>query len=625
MKYLILSMVLFLGMGLNAQVSKKAQKLFDAGSLAYLNGNTELALEKLGKVVEICPSHAEAYGIQGKILSDLERYDEALAVYEKAGFLNPDKEHRTLYEMGKILMTANRLEEAKARFEEVIVHENSRAELERIANLQLNTVNFRIEAIANPVPFVPISLGDSLNSDFPEYLPTLTVDEEAMYFTRRLKGQAYDNEQFFVSRKDSLGEWSNAIEMSSKINTAWNEGALSISPDGKRLFFAATDRSDSYGGYDIYYSFKVADKWSNPKNINRPVSTQYWDSQPSISADGKELYFSSKRPSSKGGADLYMSRLENNRWQDPVNLTLLNTKKDEQCPFIHPDGNTLYFSSNGHMGMGDADLFLSKRQEDGSWGTPINLGYPINNHDNQNSLIVSADGTRGFYSAFNEETDLDLFTFEMPTELQPEFVTYIKGVVRSAETQEAVYSKVEITNLETGASAGQTISSKADGSFLISLPTGADYSFTVSHPDYLFYSKNLQATRSNANEPLLLTIELSPIAKGETIVLENIFFETGSFVLEESSFTELDKLADLLQKNPTTQITIIGHTDNVGSEDANKSLSKKRAQAVQEYLINTGITSNRCLYEGMGEAEPIADNETAEGRSKNRRTEIKLR
>jgi len=626
MKQLFLLFFLLMSVQSFAQIPKKALQYYDQARTAVASGDTEKGLELLDKAIKKHPKYLEAIGLKAKVFSELGQKEEAIELYQSVMTLAPKKEADAWFQIGKIEMADREYESALVAFEKSTSVESARKTLTAQAEERMETCRFRIEAVANPLPFSPMVLSDSINSMFSEYLPTMTVDEEKIFFTRRLGTDRFANEDFFVSEKDENGQWSLAEDLSSSINTETNEGALSLSPDGNRIFFAAKDRRDTEGGYDIYYSYRHQGQWAEPQNIGMPVSSIYWDSQPSISADGKELYFASKRKSSLGGIDLYMSTLKGNAWQQPVNLgTTINTREDEQCPFIHPDGQTLYFSSKGHLGMGDADLFMSKRQEDGSWGEPVNLGYPINTEHNEGSLIVSADGKRGYYTSYVEGKDLDLHHFEMPSAIQPEFVSFVKGLVVDAESQSPIAARVTITDLETGQVAGTAGSNNDGGSFLLSLPSGKNYAFRVEHPDYLFHSANFSLKNNPRSEPYLLNIELEKKKEGEKLVLHNIFFETGKSELLAASSIELERVVKMMQDAPNLKIEIIGHTDDVGDDGSNLRLSQSRAQSVLNYLSEKGIDGSRLSATGKGETEPIADNTTEEGRAQNRRTEFLIR
>ncbi len=622
---------------------KKAQKLMQKAKDALLAKEVEKAQRYLEKAVKVYPAFTEARVKQAEIYTDQKDYDKAIAIYSKI-FKDkpiPLNEFVIHYKIGDIEFLREDYGKAIANYEKSVavkVPERWKKVKEKVER-KLADSRFIEKAMADPVPFDPIRLDDALNTRHDEYLPMLTADEEDIYFTRRIGQTHKANEDFYSSNKDTSSNWLQAISLGSPINTAQNEGAICISPDGRYLFFAAKDRSDSEGGFDIYYCVKTGSKWRGPFNLGEPVNTIYWDSQPSISANGRELYFASRRKGGKGSIDIWMSTLKGNAWTTPVNLgENINTPGKEQTPFIHPDGQTLYFSSDGHTGMGDADLYLSRRDEEGKWGKPQNLGYPINTKGNENGLIVSASGERAYFSSFNDTMGLDLYYFDLPKVVQPVHVTYVKGKVTDSATGKPLQATIELTDLETGKVIHRILSDEINGSFLVTLPVGKNYMYNVSAEEYLFYSDNFALKAPENEEPYLIDIGLMPIGEyvvekakdkskekrdigiGETVVLKNVFFATNSFELSSTSYPELNKLIELLQDHGDLVIEISGHTDDRGDANYNLKLSTDRARSVYDYLLDKGISSMRLRYKGYGETQPIADNETEAGRAENRRT-----
>ncbi|MBK7408545.1 MAG: OmpA family protein [Saprospirales bacterium] len=373
--------------------------------------------------------------------------------------------------------------------------------------------------------------------------------------------------------------------------------------------------------------------------MGEPVNTGAWESQPSLSGDGKSLYFASDRIDGKGGKDIWVSyRSADGSWGAPQNLgDTINTSKDEQGPFIHPDGQTLYFMSDGHPGMGSADIFFSRRTPGGPWQTPVNMGYPINSKSAEGLLVVSIDGKTAYFASNRSDLNpttsygkptYDLYSFELYEAARPAPVTYVKAVVRDADTRLPLEAVAEFLDLETGQIAAGATTDK-DGQFLVVLPAGKNYALNVSKPKYLFFSEHFELKEpASVEKPFLLEIELQPISQNgapveeKAIVLKNVFFESGSALLLPESKGELEKLRNLLEENPGLRIQINGHTDNVGSEADNQSLSEQRAKAVYSYLADKGIDRLRLRFKGFGESRPVDTNETEEGRQHNRRTEF---
>ena len=606
------------------KIPKKAEKLYKQAELSYLSSDKNLALTELNKSIEIFPKYEEAYKLKSKILIEIKQFDLALEALDKYLEVNPKIDHKIMYQKGLIFMTQEDYDLAKAELTKASNSENCKDRLKEKIVDKIKECDDRLELMKNKVNLEPISLGDKINSREDEYLPVFTAEGDRIFFTRRIGSGQLANEDFYFSTKDENGEWLEAQDMGLPINNPLTqEGAMSISQDGNKIFFAQRNPKKQ-GGMDIYYSYQKKGEWIMPMNLGQPISTEAWDSQPSISADGTELFFASRRAGGKGGIDIWVSVLKNNRWEPPRNLKEINTPEDEQCPFIHPDGKTLFFSSKGLRGLGDADLFKSERLPDGTWSTPKNLGYPINTVENENSLIVDRTGKTAYYSRYVEGNGFDLFYFDLPEDLQTEFVTYVKGKVIDSTDLKSISARVTITDLETDEVINAIDSDPVTGEFLLTLTVGKNYAFTAQKEDYVFYSDNFSLKGLENADTFDLMIKLSPIKKAQSFVLKNVFFASNKYELLPESFPELDKLVKLLSENPEKKLEITGHTDNVGDPEKNLVLSKNRAKSVQEYLISKNIESNRLKYTGKGETEPIADNETPEGRSQNRRTEFYL-
>ncbi len=424
----------------------------------------------------------------------------------------------------------------------------------------------------------------------------------------------------------SDGKWQTATPLT-QINSEFNEGALSLSQDGKVLFFTGCNRPDGLGRCDIYVTQKRGDTWSSPYDISPPVNTPGWESQPSISADGRTLYFVSNRKGGYGGYDIWKSKLTEKGWSEPENLgPNINTSFDEQSPFIHPDDSTLYFCSNGWPGLGGKDLFVSRLGTDGKWQKPVNLGYPINSSGDENGLTLTAGGNHAFFSSnnLNGHGGFDIYTFELPATLRPHKVTYVKGIVMDAKTKQPLESAVEIVDLEKNTPVYQDYSSADKGDFLATITTGKNYGLNISKEGYLFYSANFSLFGQEDRKPYNLTVLLQPIEVGNKVVLNNIFFDTNKFDIKDESKPELLKIIDFLSVNPRIHIEISGHTDNVGGPQMNQTLSENRAKAVYQYLVSGGVNAGRLTYKGYGETQPIEPNDNDDNRSKNRRTEFKI-
>ena len=500
------------------------------------------------------------------------------------------------------------------------------------AEKAIKNAEFAKEAIKNPVDFKPYNLGNLVNSDRYEYFPTLTTDEQTLIFTRRVakKAEKYmtssgDDEDFFMTKKRN-GEWLPAINMGEPLNSAYREGAQCISPDGQYIYFTGCNRPDGKGLCDIYVAKKKGNSWSKPQNLGYPVNTGKWESQPSLSSDGKTLYFASDRGGGKGSIDIWKSvKNEDGTWSKPQNLSEINTSQKEEAPFMHADGQTLYFASSGHPGMGGMDLFYT-RLKNGKFEKPVNLGYPLNTASDENTLTVGASGTTAYFASDREDGvgKLDIYGFELHPEARPNKVSYTLGMVYDADTKKPLEANFQLIDLATEEVVVKSHSDEVNGEFLVCLPPNRDYALNVSKEGYLFHSENFSLKTSKNAEPYKLLIPLQDIAIDKPVVLKNVFFETAKYNLVDASKVELNKLLNFLNNNPSITIEVGGHTDNQGDKVSNQLLSENRAKSVMTYLITNGISEARISAKGYGDEKPIADNVTEEGRAKNRRTEFKI-
>jgi outer membrane protein OmpA-like peptidoglycan-associated protein len=347
-----------------------------------------------------------------------------------------------------------------------------------------------------------------------------------------------------------------------------------------------------------------------------------------LGSDGRTLYFvrGVGVQNNMKSMDIYVSKLgEDGAFGKPEKLgERINTPFQEESVQIHPDGRTLYFSSDGHPGMGGLDIFVSRMQADGSWGKPENLGYPINTSDDENSVLVGSNGEVAYFASDRPggHGDLDLYQFEVPEAARANAVSYIRGKVYDKVTNKPVEADVQLYDLSTGELATGAYSDPQSGEFLVCLPSGRDYALNAGAEGYLFFSRNYSIAGTSSKDPVTLDVPLSPLTTGSVIDLRNIFFNTGSAELLPASNTELDKLVKLLQANPTLRIELGGHTDNVGDDKSNQILSQHRANAVRDFVTAKGIDATRITAKGYGETKPVSTNDTEEGRALNRRTEV---
>ncbi|KAA2240524.1 OmpA family protein [Chitinophaga agrisoli] len=596
---------------------KKAQSNFDNAVAAIREYRDDEAIHFLQEAIRIEPNFSDAYGQMGISYVTLKKYTAAIASFEKLKQLDSAGLRPAMLAYSRALAGNGRFADALQMIDQYL--QSGKSKSPKAAKLKEN-YEFALKA-ATQVPFEPHNLGDGINTKDPEYFPSLTIDDKTLIFTRRVNGK---NEDFFISQKDSV-HWQAAKDMGEPVNTAFNEGAQQISQDGEMLVFTGCEFPDGKGSCDIYFSMKTKNGWEAPQNMGMPINTRDWESQPCLSVDKQTLYF--VRETAGNGADIFMSRrLPNGRWGVPERLgPNINTPGRETTPFIHADNQTLFFASNGHPGYGGMDLFYSRRQPDGSWGPAINLGYPINTIDEDASLIVAADGRTAYFASDRTDSHgtLDIYSFELYPAARPLPTLYVKGYVYDAKTQQRLTADLELTDLESGFTLAK-VKCNDSGQYLVPLPVGKSYAFNVNKRGYLFYSDNFTLPTAQTGTPPEKNIPLQPIEANATIVLHNIFFESKQITLQPASQIELDKLVQLLQDNPGLVTEISGHTDNVGSDQDNLLLSANRAKAVVAYLTQKGIAAERLRAKGYGETQPVADNNTEDGRAQNRRTEFKV-
>jgi outer membrane protein OmpA-like peptidoglycan-associated protein len=611
--------------------NKKAIKLFQEGLRYYDNKMNSEAEELFLKAIKADGRFIEAHILLGDTYFDMGRKDEAIGMYKKVVEIDDNFFSNTYFQLAQMEMSVG-------AYEDAIKHYNIYLEKKRVnprskekAEQQLRNAEFGAKAVKQPVPFNPTNLGPNVNTPDYEYFPVLTADRQTLVFTRnkrRTAGMDFQ-EDFYISFLGKEEDWGVAMNLGEPINTDDNEGAQTITADGQQLFFTGCNRKGGMGSCDIYRSVREGRSWSRPENLGAPVNSNKWESQPSISSDGKTLYFASNREGGKGGSDIYVTRLgANGQWTDPRNLgDSINTEGAEETPFIHPDGRTLYFTSDGHVGMGGKDIYVVRMKDDGTWGTPKNLGFPINTHKDEMGLFVDATGALAYFASDREggQGKLDIYSFPLYDAVRPTPVTYVKGVVKDRDSKRPLGARFELIDLSTSQTVVESRSDRVSGEFLVCLPVGHDYGLNVSKDGYLFHSENFSLTAmAEQGKPYSMNVELQPIEFGKSVVLRNIFFETGSFDLKPESTAELEKLLAFMEQNPKIRIEIGGHTDNVGQRQDNQVLSENRANAVRLYLQGKGIDAARMTHKGYADMEPVDTNDTAEGRARNRRTEFKV-
>ena len=627
-----------------AQAKPGVRKLFEEAKLEAQRENTPTSITLLLKCLEKDSILTDAWTLLGNAYYDIGEFKNALSAFKKLASLNPDYDFRVNYAFG---LTAYKYGDYSLAIEKLTQYLNA-SKIKGIPQEQatklLENALFSRDAVQNPVPFTPTPLNKFINTEAPEYLPSFSADDKTLLFTRVENGQ----EDIYYTQRDTIsGDWQKPIALS-QLNTPFNEGAHTLSADGSTLIFTQCENKQGFGSCDLYISYKKGEQWTSPQNMGSPVNSIHWESMPSLSALGDRLFFSSRRPGGYGGTDIWMSRQTGfDKWSKPENLgPFINTPGDDQAPFLHTDGQSLYFMSNGHKGMGGFDLYLSRMDSAQRWDKPIHLGYPINTIADEGALCINRTGETAYFSSSKNDTlgkgmkskmNIDIFSFPLYEEIRPIPVTFVTGKIVASENSKPLPAQLEINGTHTGNLIYKT-NADTSGKFFICLPSGQDYSFSTIYPGYTLYSNHFTLKESSSVlNPYYLDIRLQKVNKnnltdkienleeeGEAIILKNVFFETNSSDLNPDSKYELDKLVKWLLENEATFIQINGHTDNTGNEEANLKLSTSRAKSVYDYLIINNITNNRLRYKGFGSLRPIANNTTEVGRKENRRTEFIL-
>jgi outer membrane protein OmpA-like peptidoglycan-associated protein len=571
----------------------------------------------LKKVVEICPKyHSDPYYYLGFIAWEDENYDDCIKYLKQYLDFKDDDEKKFNKDYEALLSQSKQM----IRYAKVYS-----------------------ELFKNKVPFDPKPV-EGICTEKDEYLPIITSDDEMMLFTRKQpyvnKDMVYETDKemelfSYANRSKTTGLFNKGQRMPYPFNKNGSEGGATMSIDNKHVFFTSCkDEGGPTINCDIYTADNINGEWTEAKKVEGINDPIFWDSQPSIASDGKTLYFASDRKGGRGGVDLYVTvkDLATGVWSKPENLgSVINTNADEKSAFIHSDFQTLYFSSDGHPGVGGFDIFFSKKGDDGKWSEPKNIGIPINTNRDDLGFFVSTDGHLGYFAS-NEPSrsngksigKYDIFSFDLYKEARPDEVAFFRGKIEDHGQGDPKGFKVEVKDAVTNKITEAMVDTiTGNYSVVVNTKTKSDLIITVKKDNYAFSSQLVKKDSLISAKPVKINMAVDTIKVGKTYTLNNIYYNTNSADLDPSSAVVINEFAEFLKSNPSLKIEVRGHTDNVGDQKSNLALSTDRAFSVRDLLIAKGIEEKRLInFKGYGASVPVADNATEAGRAKNRRTEF---
>ncbi len=615
-------LILFSHLFIHAQNRNAAVLLQKKAIGFYQENDFKAATIYAVKAISKDSTFADPYILLADIYQDKDDKKAALSSYQKGIRLDSAKYFKLNLTLAKLSLDIERFSMATRYASKILSSGRSLSSEKYKANQIIKSAVFRQEAFLQPLEIEKKKLF-YFSEGTDEYVNGISLDGKKLLFTqKKLESEDGAGNKFYSEtiieadlQNDTLRNF-KTFELPEDMQD--RVGAASLSADGRYLFFTAC-HSKGVGSCDLYVMSLLSEE-KKVFNLGPNVNSKAWDSQACFSADGKTLFFASKREGGFGGSDIWCSTLQpDGLFSKPKNLgSHINTPEDEMAPFIHADLRSLYFSSKGHPGMGGFDLFYAEKDEKGNWGEAKNLGYPINTSRDEINMIIAPDGQNAFLSV--KETDFDICHFTLPT-YNPSRVTYIKGLVFDSENHDPLFSKIELFDLGNGETYAGAQSFARTGYFIVPLPLSKSFAFHVKKEGYLFYSGNFKVD-DFINDTDTLKIALQSIKPNQKVALRNVFFESGKYDLLPESMTELSVLLEFLNNNPSVKIEIGGHTDNVGSHEYNQTLSENRAKAVYDYLIQHGINPSRLAYKGYGETQAVQSNENEEGKAANRRTEF---
>lgn len=629
--------------------SKKAKKCYNEAMEALRDRKSSVAINHLVEALEYDEEYGDALWRLGQLYYNKKRGQEAETFLKQLLAQCPTYNTEAYYMLGSIYFGREEYSKAVPYLEEFL------KDVEKIksdrdyddASYLLDQAKFLADILQQKVPFEPYKVMD-ISTEEDEYLVIISPDGELAFFTRRTKDIPLSGsiswsdkyrEQFMIATKVN-GKFDKGDMMPSPFNLTGNEGGATVTARNDELYFTICSNIKVndvvYNNCDLYYSRLFYDQWNPLEKLGNDIcGDSTWESQPSVSSDGKTLFFASDRPGGYGGSDLYVVRKDSdNQWGKPQNLgPAINTPGNEKTPFIHTDSQTLYFSSSdradefdslyfGHRGLGGYDIFFT-RNKDGKWSKPLNLGYPINSQSDDLGFFVSTDGATGYFSSNKIEGSggYDLYAFNLYPEARPQKVLFIKGNIKDENDIPMTDSKIELRNVVTNEVKEVEVDSFS-GKYVATAIFDYDFVLTVKKPEHIYQSRYIARDSAVFAAPSEIDFEIEKVETGKSYQLHDIYFATNSADLSKNSLFILNEFVEFLNDNGRIRVDIQGHTDDIGDDTFNQELSRRRSKSVYDYLITKGISAQRLSFQGFGESKPVADNTTEEGRAKNRRTEF---
>ena len=617
--------------------NKKARKLFvEAQKLMNEKRPKKAEIKRLlNEAILQDDQYARAHYYLAELLIKSRKTKEAekhLLVVEATC---PELDESIYYILGSISFGNKDYAKAKQRLQKFLASNRGTSQEISEARDMLNASIFYIEGFGKPVPYDPKPVKD-ISSTADEYLPVITADNEFAFFTRRTYEKPLGAltekmfERFTLSKRNPDGTFEKGTPLPAPFNRNDNEGGATLTADNKYMYFTiCRDEGGPQLNCDIWYSVKTQQGWSEIRNAGQNINGKdTWESQPSISSDGRTIYFVSNREGGLGELDIWKcEKDEKGEWGKAINLgPTINTPGSEKSPFFHSDGQTLYFSSTGHLGFGGFDIFFSKLDDNKQWKKPKNIGFPINSEKDDLGFFVSTDGQFGYFASdkLKGMGGWDLYSFPLYKEARPEKVMFLTGEIKNENNQLITDAKIEIKNIRTKETQTVDVDS-ATGKYVALVALNDDHIMTVKKEGHAFQSTYISKDDTlNSGKPQKLNMEVQKIKTGKNYTINNINFATNSFELNEQSIRVIDEFILFLNENPGIKIAIHGHTDNVGDNLTNQKLSEDRAKSVYEYLLFENVPLSKLSFQGFGSSKPIADNGKEIGRLKNRRTEFKI-